>query len=53
MVADFGGGCLDMLKSLKLRGVGPVQDLSATFGERLNVLTGDNGKQLWAKGLIT
>jgi hypothetical protein len=32
-----------MLKSLKLHGVGPVKDLSASFGERLNVLTGDNG----------
>src|SRR5262245_241351 len=32
-----------MLKSLHLHGVGPVADLSATFGERLNVLTGDNG----------
>ena len=32
-----------MLKSLTLDGVGPVRDLSAFFGERLNVLTGDNG----------
>jgi predicted ATPase len=32
-----------MLKSLKLHGVGPVRDLSATFGERLNIVTGDNG----------
>jgi AAA domain, putative AbiEii toxin, Type IV TA system/AAA domain len=32
-----------MLKSLKLDGVGPVQNLSAFFGDRLNVLTGDNG----------
>lgn len=32
-----------MLKSLKLHGVGPVEDLSARFGERLNVFTGDNG----------
>jgi hypothetical protein len=32
-----------MLKSLNLQGVGPVRDLSATFGERLNVITGDNG----------
>ncbi len=32
-----------MLKSLKLHGVGPVQDLSAFFGERLNIFTGDNG----------
>lgn len=32
-----------MLKSLKLHGVGPVSDLSANFGERLNVITGDNG----------
>ncbi len=33
-----------MLKSLKLHGVGPAKKgLSASFGERLNVLTGDNG----------
>jgi hypothetical protein len=32
-----------MLKSLKLHGVGPVPELSASFGSRLNVLTGDNG----------
>ena len=32
-----------MLKTLKLNGVGPVPDLSAAFGERLNVITGDNG----------
>jgi hypothetical protein len=32
-----------MLKSLKLKGIGPVKDLSASFGDRLNVLTGDNG----------
>ncbi len=32
-----------MLKSLKLNGVGPVKNLQASFGERLNVLTGDNG----------
>jgi hypothetical protein len=32
-----------MLKSVKLRHLGPVRDLSAQFGERLNVLTGDNG----------
>jgi hypothetical protein len=32
-----------MLKSLTLRGVGPVRNLSAEFGERLNVFTGDNG----------
>ena len=32
-----------MLKSLKLHGVGPVPELSATFGERLNIITGDNG----------
>jgi hypothetical protein len=32
-----------MLKSIKLRGIGPVADLSADFGERLNILTGDNG----------
>jgi hypothetical protein len=32
-----------MLRSLELKGVGPVRGLSASFGERLNVLTGDNG----------
>jgi hypothetical protein len=32
-----------MLKSLKLHGLGPVDDLSADFGERLNIITGDNG----------
>ena len=32
-----------MLRSIKLHGVGPVRDLSASFGERLNILTGDNG----------
>lgn len=32
-----------MLKTLNLHGIGPVRDLSATFGERLNVITGDNG----------
>jgi hypothetical protein len=32
-----------MLKSIKVDGVGPVRKLAASFGERLNVLTGDNG----------
>lgn len=32
-----------MLKSLRLHGVGPVHDLTASFGERLNVVAGDNG----------
>lgn len=32
-----------MLKSLKLHGIGPVGDLSASFGDRLNLTTGDNG----------
>lgn len=32
-----------MLKSLKLHGVGPVQNLSASLGDRLNIITGDNG----------
>lgn len=32
-----------MLRSVKLHGVGPVAGLDATFAERLNVLTGDNG----------
>jgi hypothetical protein len=32
-----------MLKSIKLHGIGPVDNLSASFGERLNLVTGDNG----------
>ncbi len=32
-----------MLKSIQLHGVGPVRDLQASFGERLNIITGDNG----------
>jgi hypothetical protein len=32
-----------MLKSLKLHGIGPVRDLAAGFGERLNIFTGDIG----------
>jgi hypothetical protein len=32
-----------MLTTLKLQGVGPFQGLEASFGDRLNVLTGDNG----------
>lgn len=32
-----------MLKSLTLHGVGPVPELSAAFGDRLNIITGDNG----------
>jgi hypothetical protein len=32
-----------MLKSLKLRGVGPARAIDVEFGERLNVITGDNG----------
>lgn len=32
-----------MLKSVKLHGIGPVRDLSASFGDRLNIITGDNG----------
>ena len=32
-----------MLKTLKLHGVGPVPGLVAPFGERLNLVTGDNG----------
>ena len=32
-----------MLKSLKLTGVGPAQRMLVEFGERLNVITGDNG----------
>ena len=32
-----------MLKSLKLHEVGLVPELTASFGERLNIITGDNG----------
>jgi hypothetical protein len=32
-----------MLRSIRLHRVGPAPRLSATFGERLNVVTGDNG----------
>jgi hypothetical protein len=32
-----------MLKSLRLHGIGPVKDLTAQFGQRLNIVTGDNG----------
>ena len=32
-----------MLKSITLHGVGPVRVLSASFGDRLNLVTGDNG----------
>jgi AAA domain, putative AbiEii toxin, Type IV TA system len=32
-----------MLKTIEVRGVGPVENLSAKFAARLNVLTGDNG----------
>lgn len=32
-----------MLKSLSLQGIGPVRNLTAAFGPRLNVFTGDNG----------
>jgi hypothetical protein len=32
-----------MLKRLDLKNIGPAQELSAEFGARLNILTGDNG----------
>ena len=32
-----------MLQSIELRGVGPVAELDAELGSRLNVVTGDNG----------
>lgn len=32
-----------MISELKLHHIGPVPDLTAEFGERLNVITGDNG----------
>jgi hypothetical protein len=38
--AEPGG---DMLRYLKLHGVGPAPEMELQFSERLNVLTGDNG----------
>ena len=32
-----------MISKLKLHHIGPVPDLTAEFGERLNLITGDNG----------
>lgn len=32
-----------MLRSLEIRGVGPADEMNLVFGERLNLLTGDNG----------
>ena len=32
-----------MISQLKLHHIGPVSDLTAEFGERLNIITGDNG----------
>ena len=32
-----------MLKRLELKNVGPAPELAIDFGERLNLLTGDNG----------
>jgi hypothetical protein len=32
-----------MLRNLDIRGVGPADEMSLVFGERLNLLTGDNG----------
>jgi DNA repair exonuclease SbcCD ATPase subunit len=32
-----------MLKSLNLNGVGPAGQMTVEFGERVNVITGDNG----------
>jgi len=32
-----------MISELKLHHIGPVPDLTAEFGERLNLITGDNG----------
>lgn len=34
---------LGVLKSLELEGVGPADHLTIEFGDRLNILTGDNG----------
>ena len=35
-----------MLRSLELTEVGPVRELFASFGDRLNMLTGDNGREV-------
>lgn len=32
-----------MIKSLNLKNVGPAKNMDITFGERLNIITGDNG----------
>jgi predicted ATPase len=32
-----------MISKLKLQNIGPVPSLAAEFGERLNIITGDNG----------
>ena len=32
-----------MLSKLNLRGIGSVRNLEIEFGDRLNILTGDNG----------
>jgi predicted ATPase len=32
-----------MISELKLHHIGPVPELAAVFGERLNLITGDNG----------
>jgi len=32
-----------MLKSLKIKNIGPAPEMALEFGERLNLLTGDNG----------
>jgi predicted ATP-binding protein involved in virulence len=32
-----------MISKLKLQNIGPVPSLVAEFGERLNIITGDNG----------
>ncbi len=32
-----------MLKTLKLKGVGPSAEMALEFGDRLNIITGDNG----------
>jgi len=37
------GGIGEMIESVRLNGIGPVHDLTASFGERLNIITGDNG----------
>jgi predicted ATPase len=36
-------GTIEMLKHLKLKNVGPTKQIDLIFGDRINMLTGDNG----------